>query len=324
MTSLRLIFMGTAPLAAVSLEALLQQPALQVVSVVTQPDRPKGRDLKLHASPVKNVALRHHLPVLQPEKARSEALLGQLGALNPDLIVVAAYGQILPATLLRLPRFGCLNVHASLLPKYRGAAPSQWAILNGDTETGITIMVMEPTLDTGPILTQEALPITAQETAPSLHDKLAARGAQLLVRTIPAYVAGDLRPRPQPTEGVSYARKIVKEDGDLDWCLAATVLSNRVRGLIPWPGTYTCLEGETPPILYKLWQAAPEDRAGGQPGEVLRADRDGVLVACGQGALRILSLQREGGRRLQAHEFLAGHPWCPGQRFARVQRAHAA
>jgi methionyl-tRNA formyltransferase len=315
MTPLRLIFMGTAPLAAASLEKLLPWPQGHLLAVVTQPDRPKGRDLKPQPSPVKLVAQRVGLPLLQPEKAKAPAFLEQLRELQPDLIVVAAYGQILPPALLDLPRYRCLNVHASLLPKYRGAAPIQWCLLNGDADTGVTIMLMEPSLDTGPILTQEVVPIAATDTAATLHDRLAAVGAELLLRTIPAYVAGDILPRPQPAEGVSYARKIVKEDGSLDWSQPAALLANRVRGLTPWPGTSTLLEGAPAPLLVKIWDARAELGAGGQPGEILRADKEGVLAACGEGALRVLTLQREGGRRLSAQQFLAGHPLQQGQRF---------
>jgi methionyl-tRNA formyltransferase len=320
MTPLRVIFMGTAPLASASLEALLQQPDCEVVAVVTQPDRPKGRELKLQPSAIKQLALERQLPLLQPEKARHEAFILEVRARRPELIVVAAYGQILPAALLDLPRFQCLNVHASLLPKYRGAAPIQWSILQGDAQTGVTIMKMEPSLDTGPILTQEATPITAEDNAQTLHDRLAALGARLLVRTIPDYVSGRITARPQPAEGVSYARKITKEDGFLDWTLAAGALWNRVRGLNPWPGTCTLLPAEPHPLLLKIWQAVPEEGGAGQPGELLQADKAGLRVACGEGTLRVLVVQREGGRRMTAGEFLAGHPLRPGQRFVPMRQ----
>jgi methionyl-tRNA formyltransferase len=318
MTPLRIIFMGTAPLAAASLEALLTRPEWDVVTVVTQPDRPKGRDLKLQPSAVKELALGRSLPVLQPEKARNEDFIRQLRALEPDLIVVAAYGQILPSSILDLPRFQCLNVHASLLPKYRGAAPIQWAILNGDARTGVTIMKMEASLDTGPILTQETTPISDDDTAQTVHDRLAALGAGLLVRTIPGYVGGQIPPRPQPAEGVSYARKITREDGHLDWSLPAPALRNRVRGLVPWPGASSLAPSASGPLLLKFWQAVTEESSGGPPGEILAADKHGLLVACGQGALRVLVLQREGGRRMSVPEFLAGHPLRPGQHLLPV------
>jgi methionyl-tRNA formyltransferase len=306
--------MGTAELSCDSLRGLLESPDFNVVAVVTQPDRPKGRDLKLQPSPVKVLGLSAKLPVLQPERARSEEFLEELRALQPDLIVVAAYGQILPQSVLDLPRFGCLNVHTSLLPKYRGAAPIQWAILNGDAETGVTIMKMNAGLDTGDILTQATTPIRPEDNSETLHDRLARMGADLLVRTIPDYVAGKLPLQPQSAEGVSYAAKIKKQDGHIDWTQPARAIWNRVRGLAPWPGAFAYLPGQPQPHLLKLWQAEVVERAG-PPGEVLQADKTGVVVGCGHEALRILILQREGGRRLQAHEFLAGHPLLPGQKL---------
>jgi methionyl-tRNA formyltransferase len=312
MASLRLLFMGTAELSCDSLRALIASPQFQVVAVVTQPDRPKGRELKLQPSPVKELALQAGLPVLQPERARDEAFLGALRELQPELIAVAAYGQILPQSILDLPRYGCLNVHTSLLPRYRGAAPIQWAILNGDAETGVTIMKMDAGLDTGDILTQATTPIQPEDNSETLHHRLAVMGAELLVRTIPDYVAGNLNARPQPTEGVSYAAKIKKQDGHMDWNQPAPTLWNRVRGLVPWPGAFSYLPGQPQPHLLKIWQAEVVERSG-QPGEVLQADKAGIVVACGREALRILILQREGGRRLKAHEFLVGHPLRPGQ-----------
>ena len=304
--------MGTAELSCDSLRGLLESPGFQVVAVVTQPDRPKGRDLKLQASPVKVLGLSAKLPVLQPERARSPEFLEELRALQPDLIAVAAYGQILPVSILSLPRFGCLNVHTSLLPRYRGAAPIQWAILNGDAETGVTIMKMDEGLDTGDIITQATTPIHPEDNAETLHDRLARMGAELLVQTIPDYIAGKLPSRPQPTEGVSHAPKIKKQDGHIDWNQPARAIWNRVRGLMPWPGAFSYLPGQPQASLLKIWQAEVVERAG-PPGEVLQADKTGVVIGCGREALRILILQREGGRRLQAHEFLAGHPLLPGQ-----------
>jgi methionyl-tRNA formyltransferase len=314
MAVLRIVFMGTAELSCDSLRALMASPLFQVVAVVTQPDRPKGRELKLQPSPVKELALQARLPVLQPERARDAAFLAALRELQPDLIAVAAYGQILPPSILDLPRFGCLNVHTSLLPRYRGAAPIQWAILNGDTETGVTIMKMDAGLDTGDILTQATTPIHPEDNSETLHDRLARMGAELLVRTIPDHVAGKLLARPQPVEGASHAPKIKKQDGCLDWTQPARALWNRVRGLVPWPGAFSYLPGQPQPHLLKIWQAEVVDRSG-PPGEILQADKAGLVVGCGRAALRILTLQREGGRRLPAHEFLAGHPLHPGQKL---------
>lgn len=307
--------MGTAALSCASLEALLREPAFTVVAVVTQPDRPKGRDLKLQPTAVKEIALRAGLPVLQPERARDEKFIAELRAFQPDLIAVAAYGQILPATILELPRLGCLNVHTSLLPKYRGAAPIQWAMLNDDPETGVTIMKMNAGLDTGDIVTQEHTPIHATDNGQTLHDRLAQIGAELLVRTIPDYAAGKIPPRPQPGEGVSHARKIKKEEGRLDWQLPARTIWNRVRALVPWPGAFTFLPAEPRPHLLKIWEAQTVSQKG-LPGEILSADKSGIVIACGQDALRILVLQREGGRHLTAQQFLAGCPLANGTKLA--------
>ena len=316
MSPLRVVFFGTAELACASLSALLESSAFTVAAVVTQPDRPKGRNLLPQPSPVKVLAAGKPLPLLQPERARDEKFVQTLGEFQPDLIVVVAYGQILPGGLLELPRFGCLNVHASLLPKYRGAAPVQWAILNDERETGVTIMKMDEGLDTGDLLASQSTPITPADNAQTLQDRLAMIGARLLVKTVPEYVAGEIVPRKQPQTGASYARKITKEDGRLDWTEPARSLWNRVRALVPWPGTHTFLSGEPKPLLLKIWQVEVADGISGLPGEVLESSGNGIVVACGQQALRIDVLQREGGKRLHAHDFLAGHALVPGQRLA--------
>jgi methionyl-tRNA formyltransferase len=312
---LRLIFLGTAPLACTSLEALVGFAGFQVVAVVTQPDRPKGRDLRLQPSAVKELAIRAGLVVMQPERARDPEFLTQLRELQPDLIVVAAYGQILPQAVLDLPRWGCVNVHTSLLPKYRGAAPIQWAILEDESETGVTIMQVNAALDAGDILTQEKTPIWPDDNAETLHDRLARLGADLLTRTIPDYIAGKIQPRAQVAESASYARKITKDDGRIDWTLPARVIWNRVRGLVPWPGAFTYLPVQPRPHLLKIWQAEIVERSG-NPGEILQADKTGLVVGCGTQALRILSIQREGGRRLTPQQFLAGYPLHAGQKLA--------
>jgi methionyl-tRNA formyltransferase len=304
--------MGTAELASPSLTALCQQSGWNVVSVVTQPDRPKGRNLQLQFSPVKQTAVEAGLPVLQPDRARDPGFVSQLQELQPDLIVVAAYGQILPKSILDLPRFGCLNVHTSLLPKFRGAAPIQWAILEDEKVTGVTIMKMDPGLDTGDILTQAETPILPEDNAQTLHDRLAQIGAELLVKTIPTYISGTIVPRPQPAEGSTYARKITKEDGRLDWSQPARVLWNRIRGFTPWPGAFTFAPGKEKPVLLKVWEARLEETSTSTPGAVQSADKHGIVVGCGNGALRILQLQKEGARRLSAQDFLAGHPLRAG------------
>jgi methionyl-tRNA formyltransferase len=314
MAALRIIFMGTAELSCASLKALLDSPDFEVIAVVTQPDKPKGRDLKLLPSLVKQLVAGRGMPLLQPARARNEDFVQEMRALRPELIVVAAYGQILPSRILEVPRFGCLNVHTSLLPKYRGAAPIQWAILNDESETGVTIMKMDAGMDTGPMLTEERTPISSADTSETLHDRLAEMGARLLVRTIPDYIAGKIQPRPQPAEGVSHAPKIKKEDGRLDWTQPARALWNRVRGLTPWPGAFTFLPGEGRSTLLKVWQAE-QATAQGTAGEILQADKTGLVVACGRDALRIQALQLEGGRRLTVQEFLAGHDLAPGLRL---------
>ena len=314
MSALRVVFMGTAPLSCASLQALIDSPEFEVVAAVTQPDRPKGRDLKVQPSPVKEFAQRANIPVLQPERAREEEFVQQVRGLAPDMVCVAAYGQILPRALLDLPRFGCVNVHTSLLPKYRGAAPIQWSILNDEPETGVTIMKVDAGLDTGDILAQERTRILPEDTSQSLHDRLATMGAQLLLRTLPDYISGKIQPRPQAAEAATYAPKIKKEDGHIDWSQPARSIWNRVRGLIPWPGAFTFLPAEAKPVLLKLWQAEIAD-VSGPPGQLLQADKTGVVVGCGQQALRLLLLQREGGRRLTPQQFLAGHPLQPGQKL---------
>jgi methionyl-tRNA formyltransferase len=312
-TPLRIVFMGTPELAAESLRALLASPAFQIVAVATQQDQPKGRGLKLQASPVKQIALDKGLPVFQPDRVRgNDGFLRELTLLRPDLIVVAAYGQILPKNLLELPPHGCLNVHTSLLPKYRGAAPIQWAILSGDSETGITLMKIDAGLDTGPIVAQARTPIDPDDNSQTLHARLAQLGARLLVETLPAYAAGAIQPRPQPADGVCLAPKIRKQDGRIDWNQPARAVWNRVRAMVPWPGAHTQLAASPQPSVLKLWAGEPAPQSG-PPGQVLSASRDGIVVGCGSESFRILELQREGGRRMAARDFLAGHPLQPGQ-----------
>ena len=317
MTPLRIIFMGTADLSCASLETLARHPHFNVLAVVTQPDKPKGRDLKLLPTPVKVVAQKLQLPVLQPLKARDPEFINQIRALQPDLMVVVAYGQILPAALLEVPPHGCLNVHTSLLPKYRGAAPIQWAIADGNAETGVTIMRMDAGLDTGPILTTRITPILPTDDSQVLHDRLAQLGAELLVETIPGYVSGAILPQPQPAVGMTYAAKIKKEDGQIRWEQPATLISSRLRAFTPWPGAFTHLPAEPKPLLVKVWKAEPLETKppSAAPGQIISADKTGITVACGTGSLRILELQREGGKRLAPGPFLAGCPLQSGQHF---------
>jgi methionyl-tRNA formyltransferase len=328
MTPLRIIFFGTAELSCASLEKLARDGRFAVVAVVTQPDKPKGRDLKLTPSPVKVLAEKLNLPVLQPLKARDEKFIGELRGWQPDLLVVVAYGQILPQTILDLPPHGCLNVHTSLLPKYRGAAPIQWAIADGEPETGVTIMKMDAGLDTGPVLSTRRTPILATDDSQILHDRLAQLGAELLAETIPDYIAGKISPQPQPAAGSTYAAKIKKEDGQIDWSLPAQKIWNRLRAFTPWPGAFTFLPSQSlvgraspraeatvaKPQLLKIWKAEVVEKFG-RAGEILAADKTGLVVGCGQDALRILELQREGGKRLAVEHFLAGHSLQPGEKL---------
>jgi methionyl-tRNA formyltransferase len=318
---MRIIFMGTAELSCASLEALARDPRFPIAAVVTQPDRPKGRELKPQPSPVKLLAEQLHLPLLQPTRARDEKFISELRGLAPDLIVVAAYGQILPPAILDLPRYGCLNVHTSLLPKYRGAAPIQWAIAQGDAETGVTIMKMDPGLDTGEIVAQRRTAIQPADDSATLHARLARLGAELLLATIPDYTAGKIQPQPQPAEGVSHAPKIKKEDGRIDWSLPAQTIVNRLRAFTPWPGAFTFWDGK----LLKIWKIRFAEVIGREetppagfvlkPGTILSADKSGILVTCGKDVVFVAELQLEGGRRMSAAEFLAGHPLKIGDRL---------
>ena len=314
MAALSVIFMGTAELSCASLSALLADDRFRVAAVVTQPDKPKGRNLEAQPSPVKVMALAAGLPVLQPARARDEHFPAQLSAFQPDLIVVVAYGQILPQSVLNLPKHGCVNVHTSLLPKYRGAAPIQWAIASGETETGVTIMKMDAGLDTGDILSQQRTPIAPEDNSATLHDRLAQMGAELLLPTLADYVAGTIRPVPQPAEGSSYAAKIKKEDGQIVWDQPAEKIWNRFRAFTPWPGAFTHWRTDSKTLLLKIWRAEVVERAG-PPGEILQANKEGIVVGCGHNALRILELQREGGRCLPARDFLAGNPLRAGEKL---------
>jgi len=318
--SIRIAFAGTPEFAATALQALLHA-GFDVPLVLTQPDRPAGRGMKLHASPVKQLAQAHGIAFSQPRSLRldgkypDEAATAQaaLHAARPDAVVVAAYGLILPPWVLELPRLGCLNIHASLLPRWRGAAPIHRAIEAGDAETGVTIMQMDAGLDTGAMLLTERLPIDARATTARLHDELAALGARLIVPALHQAAAGTLAPVPQPAEGVSYAHKIDKHEAAVDWTQPAAVIERRVRAFDPFPGASTHA-GDT---VVKIWNSEidstlrPTDQRCGQ---ILLVSDVGVTVACGGGsALRLTELQRPGGKRLPAREFLAGFALAPGQ-----------
>ena len=302
---MKIVFMGTPEFAVPSLKALVGA-GHEICGVFTQPDKPKNRGMKLQEPPVKEYALSIGLPVFQPAKVRDGEALGILQALNPDLIAVAAYGKILPVDILALPRLGCVNVHSSLLPKYRGAAPINWAILNGEDETGVTIMYMAEGMDTGDILTQAKTPIGLNENAAQLFVRLADIGAGLLVETVAALEAGKVSPVPQDSARASYAPMLSKEQSPLDWTRSARQLHDQVRGLYPWPSALMVLDG----IRCKVLQTALAGESGGKtPGTVLQADKKGLRVACGDGqALDILELQPNGKKAMSSPAFLLGHP----------------
>jgi methionyl-tRNA formyltransferase len=303
---MRILFWGTPDFATPALRALTGE-GMDVVGVVTQPDRPRGRSRsELVPSPVKLVAMEEGLPLLQPESPRTDAFFAEVQALEPDLSVVVAYGHILPRAVVDLPPRGTLNIHASLLPRWRGAAPIQRALLAGDRETGISIMQMDEGLDTGPVLAQRSVPVGDDDDAGSLHERLAELGAEMIVAALTEIAAGRARPLPQPPEGATYARKLAKHETQLDWTHPAAELERAVRAFRPTPGASTRLDGE--PL--KLWRARVV-AARLAPGEIA----GGLVVGCGQGALEVLELQRPGGKRLSAAEFLRGHPLAPGAHF---------
>ena len=300
--------MGTPAFACPTLAALLARPD-PVVGVFCQPDRPRGRGLAVTQPEVKQLAVAHGVPVWQPERLREPAAQDALRALRPDLIVVAAYGKLLPRSVLDLPAHGCINVHASLLPRWRGAAPIQWAILTGDAVTGVTIMAMAEEMDAGDVLLARETAIAADDTTGTLTPRLAALGAEALVAAVAGLHAGTLRATPQPTDGVTFAPRVEREQGRLDWQRPADELARRVRAFAPAPGAFTTVGGR----VLKVFVATAEPAArSGAPGMVLDATPAGIVVAAGAGALRLLEVQSEGRRRVAAGAFLAGHPLPAG------------
>ena len=304
----RLIFAGTPDFALASLQALVESGRVPV-AVLTQPDRPAGRGKKLTASPVKQYAVQQGIPVMQPATLRDDNVAAELQALQPDVMIVAAYGLILPQNILDIPTRGCLNVHASVLPRWRGAAPIQAAILAGDASTGISLMAMTAGLDCGPVFHIDKIDIGADETAGELHDRLAALGGTALVAHLDTILAGELTPTEQDEALSSYAPKIEKKDAAIDWSLSATELAQRVRAYNPFPGAFFFANG----TRIKVWRAAAVDGAA-PAGTVLQSDRGGVVIACGSGALRLDELQLPGKRRVSAQEF-AGQLDLAGERL---------
>lgn len=307
---MKIIFAGTPPFAAVALSALLGMEHHQIVAVLTQPDRPSGRGMKQTASPVKELAQQHGISLLQPDTLKAESIQQLLRELQADVMVVAAYGLILPLAVLQIPRFGCLNIHASLLPRWRGAAPIQRAILAGDSETGITIMQMDAGLDTGNMLLQKHCPITLDDTTQTLHDRLAVLGAESIVETLQLLELGKLHPQKQDESRTCYAAKLNKAEARIDWGRPASELARAVRAYNPFPAAHTELNGT--PI--KVWRASADSKTG-LPGTVLATSRAGIEVACGEGSLVLEMLQKPGGKVVPAAQFMQGLPITAGDRF---------
>ena len=323
---MKVIFAGTPEFARVALEAL-DAAGFEIALVLTQPDRPAGRGLKLQASPVKQWALAHHIEVAQPRSLRLEgkypeeaaAARAAIDAAGADVMVVAAYGIILPLWTLQQPRLGCLNIHASLLPRWRGAAPIHRAIEAGDTQTGITIMQMDAGLDTGDMLLSEKMPVAPTDTTGSLHDKLAALGGRLIVEALEMAACGGLMPVRQPAEGVTYAHKIEKHEAPVDWTESAAAIASRIRAFNPAPGTSAILDGE----VFKFWLASAESAPAGtevRPGQVLAVGPHSVDIGTGDGVLRVSRLQKPGGKPLAAADFLRGSDLQPGMTFESANR----
>lgn len=306
---MKVVFMGTPDFSVGALEALVKA-GHEVTAVVTQPDRQKGRSLEMSFSPVKECALRYELPVFQPEKIKTAEAVEVLRRYEADIFVVAAFGQILSKEILEMPKYGCINIHASLLPKYRGAAPIQWAILNGDAITGVTIMQMNEGLDTGDILTTKEVEISAEETGESLFDKLAIAGAELLIETLPEIEKGTLTPIKQEEEKASHVRMLTKEMGKIDWEKEAIVLERLVRGMNSWPSAYCRLRNKN----MKVWRAAVlEEDTAARPGEIVNVTKDALYIQTGKGQLILKEVQLESKKRMAVKDFLIGYQLEAGE-----------
>ncbi len=311
--ALRIAFCGTPAFAVPSLQRLMAEPDFEVAGVVTQPDRPRGRGQEIQTSPVKDAAVAAGITVYQPEKIKSDEGYGYFRRIAPDLVVIIAYGQIISQPLIAIPRLGWINLHASLLPKYRGAAPIHWAIANGEKRTGLTTMQIDAGLDTGPTLLKYETEIGAVETAPQLTARLAEAGAPLIVETLRKLASGEIQPAPQDNSQATLAPILKKEDGRIDWSLTAHKINNRIRGLQPWPGAFTTFRGKT----CRVWGHSLEPRAAsGTPGTIVATEEDGLLVMCGgETVLRVEHVQLEGRHRVTDAQFLSGARIVPGERF---------
>lgn len=310
---MRILFMGTGEIGGPALRWLLAEH--EVTAVVTQPDKPAGRRMELRASAIKQLAQERSVPVLQPVKLRAPEAVAEILARQADAIVVMAYGQILPKAVLEAPRLACLNLHASILPKYRGAAPIQAAIEAGDRTSGITVMYMAEGLDTGDILLIRETPIRRRETGGSLHDRLAFVAAAALAEALPLVAAGTAPRMRQNEREATYAAKLTRENGAIDWAAAQVAIDRRIRAMNPWPAAHTMLPTPDGPRQLKVFSCIPQRRRSGPPGEVLRADQRGLLVGAGEGAVLLRDIQLEGKRRMSAGEFLRGHPVAVGMRL---------
>ena len=326
---MRIVFMGTPDFSVPALKALVEA-GHQVIAVVTQPDKPRGRGKEVQMTPVKIQAMEYGIPVYQPAKVREASFVEVLQGLEADVYVVIAFGQLLPKAVLELPKYGCINIHASLLPKYRGAAPIQWCVIDGERETGITTMMMDVGLDTGDMLEKAVIPIEEKETGGSLHDKLSLAGGDLILSTLKKLEEGTLVRTPQTDEGTCYARMLTKSLGDIDWNQSAVSIERLIRGLNPWPSAYTLWNGKT----IKIWSAdviAGREAAeflsesgvpaetGTAPGTVVCSDKRGLVVCTGGGLLSIRELQMEGKKRMDTPAFLRGYPIPEGDVFVKKE-----
>ena len=306
---MRIVFMGTPDFSVPALKALVEA-GHQVIAVVTQPDKPKGRGKEVQMTPVKIQAMEYGIPVYQPAKVREASFVEVLKGLEADAYVVIAFGQILPKAVLELPKYGCINIHASLLPKYRGAAPIQWCVIDGERETGITTMMMDVGLDTGDMLEKAVIPIEEKETGGSLHDKLSMAGGDLILSTLKKLEEGTLVRTPQTDEGTCYAKMLTKSLGDIDWNQGAVSIERLIRGLNPWPSAYTHLDGKT----LKIWacDVLPQSASKGESGEILEVTKDAIHVQTGDGILVLREIQLAGKARMDAGAFLRGYKVVPG------------